>query len=203
MNNLSYFNPIKRYEDFNLILALKDMLKYESEKICFYGDNNCYFYSPLRRVLEPNVSFTDERYFILFSFLKADITFMQKLFRSYSETWSINLISHFENRLINAKFSHTMAYYTFVLSLYSKNISGEFSNYIKKEDGRLFLSLRDMIKFNFRNDIYHNEIPENQLLVSFGHDLGVDGLLITKKRTKYPLLREVGAYKFYEMRGTT
>tara|TARA_Y100000114_G_scaffold120601_1_gene115593 strand:- start:495 stop:1106 length:612 start_codon:yes stop_codon:yes gene_type:complete len=201
MNEISNFNPLKIYDSGKLIEPLYNMLNYVSDDICFYGDETGYFFSPLRRLNNASISFTDENFYCFYSLVKNDLARIRRLYLGYYRAFDVDLIQFYEREAYKDPRPNLRGYYTMILSLLSKNIDSAFCNYIDTYDNRIYDRLVGLNKFNIsNNEIYWNELPDNKFIISYEKDFDGNGILLTKKDKEHKLLDEVEGLKYYYVR---
>lgn len=202
IRDISFYNPTKTYNNTEHIKFLYELLPYVDKKICFYGDESGYFFSPFRRKYEPNICFTNRLFAVLFTLIKEDINRLRSLFSGYSKAFDINLIPHFENTVYVSNNPYEIAYYTFVLSLYSKNIDDKFSNYITDDGSLLGEAISNMNRFSIsNNEVLWKTTPENNFIVSYEKEFEGEGILISKKKHSMNHLKQIDKLNYYYKEG--
>ena len=69
MVEISYYNPLKKYETKGHILYINQIVRHY-KRVCFVGDEIGYFFCPLRRVGRPSISFNSAVFYDFFTAIK-------------------------------------------------------------------------------------------------------------------------------------
>ena len=202
IRDISFYNPTKTYHNTDHIKYLYELLPYANKKVCFYGDETGYFFSPFRRKYKPNICFTNRLFATLFTLIKEDINYLKSLFAGYSEAFDVALIPHFENTVYTVNNPYKIAYYTFVLSLYSNNIDDKFSNYNTNDSSLLKEAVSNMTKYSIsNNEVFWEVTPDNNFIVSYEKDFNGEGILISKKKHDLNHLKTIDKLNYYYKQG--
>ena len=202
IRDISFYNPTKTYHNIDHIKYLYELFPYVNKRICFYGDETGYFFSPFRRKYKPNICFTNRCFATLFELIKHDINHLKHLFKRYSQSFNPNLIPYFESKVYVCNKPYELAYYTFVLSLYSQNIDDKFSNYNMDDGSVLVKAIDSMNKYSITNsEIYWKNIPEDNFIVSFEKSFDNEGILISKDKHNLNYLKTIDNLNYYYKQG--
>jgi len=204
MKKISLYNPLKVYYTTEHIQLLSEVLRFVDKKICFYGDETGYFFSPFRRLYEPDLCLTNERFAILVDMLKTDVNLARRMFKEFASGFDINLIPYYEEQVHTSRNPVNIAYYTLVLSVFSRNIDDKLSNYVFDNASLLSHAIDDMHKYSISNNELHwQQLPKDRFVVSYEKDFDGEGILITKNKLDTQLIQSIDKLNYYYQGGKT
>ena len=198
MKKVSSFNPLKNNIDFKHVELISNLIQQVNGKVCFVGDEVGYFFSPVRRVKHPSISFTNRFCYSFFYSLKEDGAKMKKIFKMYHSLFDYKLVEHFESRIFIENDPMVQSYLLLCLCNLSKNIDCSFSEYSEQRVFTIEESISKLGQFFIgNNNLYYNEIPEHHFLISFEKEIDREGVLITKKKRDFNSIGKINNLNYY------
>ena len=204
MDDVSYFNPLKNYNNEEGGAILSEILPNVGKEVCFVGDDTGYFFSMCRRLGNPSISFSDKKFYNFFGLFKKDMHFMKDMFQKYLSLYKQELLEHFEGRVYTEPHPYVQAFILFILTNSSLNINSDFSNFVKRDMFFFEGKIKSFTKYFIgSNNLYYKTQPEGCFVVSYEKDIpSHQGILISKREHSYHLVAETAEHKYYYREGS-
>ena len=92
---ISDFNLLKNNINTDHGVVLKNIIESVDDKVCFIGDESTYFFSQVRRIKSPSITFTNKNIFYFFKFFNNSQK-VKHFFEMYHKSFDYLLVEHFE-----------------------------------------------------------------------------------------------------------
>ena len=194
---ISNFNLLKNNINVNHGKLLSNIIQSVDKQVCFIGDESTYFFSQVRRINNPSISFTNKNIFNFFMFFNNSDK-VKFYFENYHKAFDYALIEHFEKKVFNVDDVILRSYMLFCLLNLSDNTDDALSNYNELNVELLDKKISNIKKY-FLNDtkILFEEYPRDNFIISYDKDFSGEGVLITKRHIDGNLMQTVDNFNYY------
>jgi hypothetical protein len=184
MKSYNFFNPMKNYRGSEEIFHFLDgVIGMSKSKVCFYGDNTGYYFSPFRN-RGVSICLTENKYYNLFSILKNDIYVAKVAYGKLAEAIDFRLVEYFEEMVFNEENVVVSSFALMCLFKLSNNTNDDLSDYSEDNMESLIEGIKSLDSYYLQeNDLHIRDLPEDCFVISNELEFsGREGILLSKRK---------------------